>query len=138
MFSDAYLIHTVLYHMEVTQISKKPDWDNKDIILYLVLIKKFQLRKESKATMDDSCSSLTLLDKLTEMGINGLEAIQDNRLLGGPIMKKAKLLKKIRGPYEETSGGETQWFFGVSMKPSLLQQITVMWANLYRQTMVNA
>lgn len=108
MFSDAYLIHTVLYHMEVTQISKKPDWDNKDIILYLVLIKKFQLRKESKATMDDSCSSLTLLDKLTEMGINGLGAIQDNRLLGGPIMKKAKLLKKIRGPYEETSGGETQ------------------------------
>lgn len=63
------------------------------------LVEKCELKRESIVTMDTLFTSLSLLDKLTEMVIYDQGTIGENRLLGVPIMEKSGLQKTVTNIY---------------------------------------
>ena len=55
--------------------------------------------------MDNSFTTLPLLNKLTDMGMYEVGTIQENRLQGVPLKKKAALQKETRETFDYTSDG---------------------------------
>ena len=55
--------------------------------------------------MDNFFTTLPLLDKLTDMAMHGVGTIQENRLQGAPLKKKAALQKEARGTFDYTLDG---------------------------------
>ena len=55
--------------------------------------------------MDNFFTTLPLLDKLTDMAMHGVGTIQENRLQGAPLKKKAALRKETRGTFDYTLDG---------------------------------
>lgn len=68
----------------------------------LRLINKCKLPRQSIVTFDNFSTSLSLLDKLSEDSIWGLET----RLQAAPLMIKSDLQKKERGAYRQASNGK--------------------------------
>ena len=55
--------------------------------------------------MDNFFTTLPLLNKLTDMGMYEVGTIQENRLQGVPLKKKAALQKETRETFDYTSDG---------------------------------
>ena len=75
-FLDGYFIHAEIYCRSDTDIEETKLRQETDILLGLV--EKCKMERESTVTIDNLFTSLPLLDKLTEMGINGLGTIREN------------------------------------------------------------
>ena len=56
--------------------------------------------------MDNFFTTLPLLDKLTDMAMHGVGTIQENRLQGAPLKRKAVLQKETRGTFDYTLDGK--------------------------------
>ena len=72
----------------------------------LGLIEKCEVQAGSPVTFDNLFTSLSLLDELTELGINALGTLQQKRFHSPPVVNKTILAKKPRGSYYFATDGK--------------------------------
>ena len=98
---DGYLLHVEPYCGKDTDLPETGLGQGSDVVLGM--IEKCDLTKGSTVTMDNFFTTLPLLNKLTYMGRYGVGTIQENKLQGAPLKKKAALQKETRGTFDYTS-----------------------------------
>ena len=101
--SDGYLLRVERYYEKDTNLPETGLGQGFDVVLGL--IEKCDLTKGSMVAMDNFFTTLPLLHKLTDMGMHGVGTIQENRLQGAPLKKKAALRKETRGTFDYTLDG---------------------------------
>ena len=101
--SAGYLLHVEQYCEKNANLRETKLGQGSYVILDM--IEKCDRNKGSAVTVDNFFTTLPLLDKLADMGMYAVGTIQENRLQGASLKKKAASQKETRGTFDYISDG---------------------------------
>ena len=90
--SDGYLLHAEPYCGKDTNLPETGLGQRSAVVLGM--IEKCDLTKVFTPAMDNFFTTLPLFDKLTNMGMYGVDTIQENKLQGASLKKKLHFKRK--------------------------------------------